>query len=197
MVTTLRKMKPKISRKGDETKASGYDTCLTPPYALAPLYPYLPKDKVIWESAVGQGHLMRDMESNGYIVIGTDITSGHNFFEYAPDIWDIQVTNPPYSLKFKWMQRSYDLGKPFALLLPVEAIGAKKAQLMMQKYGYEIMLLEQRVDFCMPSKGWEGAGAQFPVLWYCWQLLPDKNMFGSFEEEKKAFKLSLNENQGR
>lgn len=194
MVTT-RKMKPKISRKGDEKKPSGYDTCYTPPYALAPLYPYLPKDKIIWESAMGIGHLFYDLLGNDYLARGSDLaTTGHNFFEYSPDEWDIQVTNPPYSIKFKWMQRSYDLGKPFALLLPVEAIGAKKTQLMMRKYGYEIMLLQERVDFCMPEKGWEGAGAQFPVMWYCWNLLPEKIMYGSFAEEKKAFKLSLNEN---
>lgn len=186
--------KPKINRAGDEKKVSNYDQCLTPPYALEPLYPYLNTDpsSVIWESACGERHLAEAIAGHGFSVLGTDLTIGDefNFFSYSPDHWQwsVQITNPPYSIKRKWVKRSYELGKPFALLLPVEYIGSSEAQDMMEEYGYEIMLLDARVDFKMPEKGWKGSGAQFPVMWYCWKLLPEAVMFGSIKQAKTEWK---------
>jgi hypothetical protein len=176
----------------DETVSQPFDNCQTAPYALEPLLEYLgwSMPSTIWEPAAGEGLLVQALYDGGWKeenVVATDILSGQNFFEYAPDGWDIIVTNPPYSLKYKWLERCYQLDKPFALLLPVEVLGAVTAQKLMQKYGFEIMLLDARVDFKMPNKGWDGAGAQFPVLWLCWHVLPEQVMFGSISEDKKAF----------
>lgn len=185
-------MKPKVNRKEGPS-----DRCQTPPYALDPLYPFLNKEQKIWEPACGELHLYDAFASREYRVIGTDLSDGpeYDFFEYQPQQWDIQVTNPPYSIKFKWLKRSYELGKPFALLVPVEMIGAKSAQVLMEQYGFEIMLLRERVDFKMPDKGWTGAGAQFPVMWFCWNLLPEKIMYGSFAEAKRKFKQECAERE--
>lgn len=185
-------MKPKTNQKGDTKKVSNYDQCQTPPYALAPLFPYLEKffGGTIWEPASGEENLSYAMYNRlDYInVISTDLIKGKNFFDWEPRNWTAQVTNPPYSIKFKWMQRSYELDKPFALLLPVEAIAAAKAQKMMKQYEFEIMLLDARVDFHMPGAGWGGGGAQFPVLWFCWNLLPEKIMLGSIIDAKNKWK---------
>lgn len=186
----------KTTRPADAAKSQPFDYCLTPPYALDPLLPYLgwSLPSTIWEPAAGEGLLVEGLYDAGWTeehVIGTDILTGHNFFEYQPDKWEVIVTNPPFSLKFEWLERCYALGKPFALLLPVEVLGTVTAQALMQKHGFEIMLLDSRVDFKMPNAGWEGAGAQFPVLWLCHDLLPEKVMFGSIKEAKKAFKAEI------
>lgn len=88
------------------------------------------------------------------------------------------ITNPPYSVKFPWIERCYALGKPFALLVPVETIGARAGQRLMERFGAELLLLDKRVNFEMPLKGWNGSSAQFPVLWLCWQLLPAPLVYG-------------------
>lgn len=170
----------KSNRAADAYVPQGYDACQTPPYALDPLLPYLLTEFTIWEPAQGEGLLVDALYDSGFeTVIGTDMLTGQNFLEYEPEQeWHIQVTNPPFSLKYKWLERSYELGKPFALLLPVETLGAKTAQELMKRYGFEIMLLNRRVSFKMPNKGWDGAGAQFPVMWLCWQLLPERIVFG-------------------
>jgi hypothetical protein len=59
-------------------------------------------------------------------------------------------------------------------------IGAQSAQKFMKKYGAEILLLDKRVNFKMPNKGWGGT-AQFPVLWLCHKLLPEPIMYGHIE----------------
>lgn len=177
----------KTNRTADEYVPQGFDACQTPAYALDPLLPYLRSDMTIWEPAKGEGLLVEALYDSGFPSVETsDILTGQNFFEYEPRRWDVLVTNPPYSLKYKWLERCYQLGKPFALLLPVETLGAKAAQELMQRYGFEILLLNRRVSFKMPNKGWEGAGAQFATFWFCWNLLPESVMFGTIEYGNEA-----------
>jgi hypothetical protein len=48
------------------------------------------------------------------------------------------------------------------LLVPVETIGTKGAQRLMERYGAEILLLDKRVNFRMPQKGWGWLGCAVP-----------------------------------
>lgn len=176
-------MKPKTNRATDMHASQPMDRCYTPPYALDPLLPYLRPDWRVWESAAGGGHLYGALAQHVAGVIGTDIHGPHaepprDFFTYQPPAFDAIVTNPPYSIKFKWLERCYQLGKPFALLVPVETIGAQSAQKLMEVHGAELLLLNRRVNFIMPRAGLSGGGAQFPVLWLCWKVLPAPIVYG-------------------
>lgn len=178
-------MKPKQNQAGDPNESKGYDRCNTPPYGVDPLLPYLPGDALVWEPAAGTGNIARTLAPRR--VVATDLYGDYakpprNFFDWQPPTWDMLVTNPPYSIKFDWLERCYQLGKPFALLVPVETIGAKAAQAQMERYGCELLLLNRRVNFEMPNKGWEGSAAQFPVLWLCWQLLPAPIVYGKLTQ---------------
>lgn len=184
------------TRTANEHVAQPFDLCQTPAYALDPMLPFLgwSMPSTVWEPAAGEGQLVEALYDGGWKeahVIQSDIQTGQNFFDYEPKNWDIIVTNPPFSLKLQWLERCYALGKPFALLVPVDVIGTKTAQALMQAHGFELMLLSDRVDFKMPNKGWNGAGAQFSVLWLCHNLLPEKVMFGDIEAGKKAFKAEI------
>jgi hypothetical protein len=166
----------KSNKKGDVYTPKGYDACQSPPYAIDPLAPYLRSSWKIWEPARGDGYLIDGLKYHGLTnIIESEILNGQNFFSYEPKSWDCQVTNPPYSIKYKWLKRSYELGKPFALLLPVETLGAATAQKMFREYSIEVILLNKRINFKMPNKGWDGGGAQFPVAWFTWGIFENKN----------------------
>lgn len=168
----------KAARPVDWAAPQGQDACQTPGYALDPLLPFLSSSWTIWEPAAGEGLLVEALQSNGFPVVASDLLTGQSFFNFCPPSWDCLVTNPPYSLKYPWLERCYALGKPFALLVPVETIGSQKAQALFEKYGFEMLLLNRRVNFKTPNKGWENSGAQFPVFWLCWQLLPQPVVYG-------------------
>lgn len=169
------------------------DLCQTPPYALDPIIDYLgmkgPLEPmksgkmIIWEPAAGEGYLSYGLMEAGFDVVSTDIINGQDFLRMDTTFqFDAIVTNPPFSLKYKFMARCYKWGKPFALLMPVEVFGAVTAQRLFQEYGFEVMLLNKRVDFKMPNMGWGGSGAWFPVAWFCWKLLPETIMFGEIDK---------------
>ena len=163
--------KPKTNRAGDPNQSQTMDRCQTPPYAVAPLLPYLHPGWRIWESAAGEGFLAGALRKGGFQVVESDLLTGQNYFEYEPDDYDAQVTNPPYSVKYRWLARCYTLGKPFALLVPGETLFAAAAQPYLEAYGFEALVFRKgkRVDFKMPDKGW-GGSAQFPTFWLTWGL---------------------------
>lgn len=146
----------------------------TPPYALEPILPFLErvvKGGIIWEPACGEGLLANALRNHGFRVTGTDIKDEHDFLSMDIGNFSAVVTNPPHSnpLKYQFLERCYELGKPFALLIPVETIGAARAQRLFQKHGAEWIFLDKRVDFKMPNKGWAGT-AWMPTFWTTWGL---------------------------
>jgi hypothetical protein len=154
-------MKPKRTQSANINESSERDRCQTPPYALTPLLPYLPAFKLIWESAAGEGLLATALRDAEHFTHETDILTGHNFFtDIPPDGVEIQVTNPPFSTKYLWLTRSYEM------LMPIDVIGSKTAQDLFATHGIEIILMNRRVDFKMPNKGWDGEGAQFSTAWF-------------------------------
>jgi len=175
-------MKPKTNRRGRTNRSSSYDQCQTPEEGLIPLLPFLRSYWHIWEPARGEGNLMLSLLTNGfYNVVGTDILTGQDFFTYRESDFDAIVTNPPYSVKYQWLKRCYELGKPFALLMPVEMLGAKTAQRMFAKHGISVVFPYGRINFKMPNKGWDGSSAQFPTAWYTWKMTPPGVMIFSSE----------------
>lgn len=163
---SMQKSKVKVNRasNGDVSRSNEFDRCQTPSYALDPILPYL--SGTVWECAAGEGSLSMALVKAGFKVVASDILRGQDFFRWQPESFDCIVTNPPYSSKFKWLEKCYQLNKPFALLLPVETIGANKAQRLFEKHGVEVVFMNRRINFKMPRKGLDGAGAWFPTAWF-------------------------------
>ena len=60
---------------------------------------------------------MLALKAAGIRVVHSHILTGEGFFVYEPEEWDLIVSNPPFSIKQKVVERCLALGKPFALLL--------------------------------------------------------------------------------
>ena len=165
------------------------DQFQTPPVAIQPLIPYLrcltaAKNRAnqvddkwakyeklhVWESACGKGNLVSAL--SGLIdclsVTGSDISDGRDTMTWQPDLWDVMVTNPPFSIKDQWIERCYELGKPFALLMPLTALEGQRRQSLYREHGIEVILLNRRIHFETPSG--RGSGSWFPSAWFCWKF---------------------------
>ncbi len=147
-----KKLPPKLNLKNIPAR----DQAQTPPYALLPLLPYIPRDFIVWESAASKygflGEAIRALRGNTVIETGLEL-DGTDYLTTASK-GDMEITNPPFSLKYEWLARAYENRKPFALLMPFSTWEAATAQALFQKHGVSVIIFNRRVNFHMPNLGW-------------------------------------------
>jgi len=172
-------------------KQGSPDDFQTPPEALYPLLPFLKKDWTIWECASGEGNLANELKKRGYEVVESDIITGQNFLTWEPERFDCIITNPPYKIKQDFLIRSYALGKPFALLLPLTTFETSKRQELFKQYGVQVIMFDKRINFQQKdinheSKSW------FSTAWFTWGLGLEKELnFVKFGKEDNTKQTSL------
>ena len=167
-------------------KTNYSDDFQTPVYVLEPLYKYIERFKTIWEPASGEGNIVRALLDHGHNVAASDILIGeqYNFltYDYNKDDFDAIITNPPYSLKNEFLERCYEIGKPFALLLPLTALETARRQRLFKTYGIELILFDKRINYITPSKG--KSASWFASAWFTWGLNIGKELtFTDLKEE--------------
>lgn len=140
------------------------DNFQTPGSALDCLLPHVAPLSHVWEPACGKGNLVKQLLHEGFVVTSSDILNGWDFLttNVPPDVQAI-ITNPPYSIKNEWIERCYDLGIPFALLLPLAALESKKRQAQWAK-GLEIVFPTSRISFETPHD--RGSSSWFYTAWF-------------------------------
>jgi len=129
-----------------------FDEIWTPDGVASVLFPHIPEEWIVWESAPGSGQLVRFLKSR-YAVVAEE----QDYFVWEPEQWDCMISNPPYSLKHEWLRRATELNKPYALLLPVTTLGVRRCQYYL--HDVEIIFLPRRVDFTGKKAPW------FSVMW--------------------------------
>lgn len=145
----------------------------SPYYIVDHIIKYLPKDKIIWCPWDDEwSAFYRKLKESGFKVVRSCLMEGQNFFDYEPDEWDIIVSNPPFSIKDKVLERLYSFNKPFAVLLPLNSLQGK----IRYKYfckGVQILSFDARVSYHnrehmdKPVKG-----SPFATAYFCRDLLP-------------------------
>jgi len=149
---------------------TGMDDYQTDPDALSILVPHLKPSWVVWECAAGEGALVGGLSRIGFQVIQSDIKTGCDFLTWIPPgEWDCIVTNPPFSLKNEFLARCYELGHPFALLLPLNGLESKDRQRHFRKYGIQLIVPDRRIQYHPPGN-LSGQGASFLGVWFTWGL---------------------------
>jgi hypothetical protein len=157
----------------------------TPDYAIKPLLPLLNPNWIIWECACGDSNNITEyLIKNGFKkVIPTDILTGIDFFKHNIPC-DCIITNPPYEFKTEFLIRCYEIGKPFALLMPLTTIETAKRQQYFQKYGASIITFDKRINYGTPKKK-KKSSAWFQSAWFtyklnipeAWSMLPPINLY--------------------
>lgn len=106
----------------------------TPNDALDFVYDHVRPFRRVWECCCGANHIARYLEARGHVVIATDIDTGHDMFTYAPppEDYDIIVTNPPFQGKRRVLERLYELGKPFVVLMPTMTLDSNPARQLLK-----------------------------------------------------------------
>ena len=153
------------------------DDFQTNPWALDVLMPHLNSEWTVWECAAGKGNLVHGLCERGQErVIASDILPTERIGgvmrwqrNFVEDLayqfgFDMILTNPPYTLKDEFLARCYEIGKPFALLLPLTALEGQVRQRLYKEHGLEIVFLPKRPEFETPSG--KNSGSWFAAAWF-------------------------------
>jgi len=169
-----------MSKQYKNMKNNASDEFQTPEVAIRCLLPYLNKSWHIWECAWGNGCLAHHLEAAGYLVFGEFGNPFYDFLKCDFRTYDCIVTNPPYSLKDEFLAHCYELGKPFALLLPLTALEGKKRGALYREHGIQLIIPNKRITFITPTGKSEktGSSAWYQTAWFTWKFnLPKDLMF--------------------
>ena len=129
----------------------------------------LPKTTVIWEPACGEMDMVSAMQSAGYSVIATDLSYGQDFLTEPLLECDWIITNPPFSVSDKFIERCAKHGKPFALLLKSQYWHARRRYDLFQKITPSIVCpLTWRPDFLF-KKHEKRSAPLMDVMWCVWE----------------------------
>ncbi len=166
----------KTDKQSDET--------YTPRIAVLPLLKYIDKNKIIWcPFDDSDSEYVKVFQENGYQVIYSHIDDGKNFFYYEPEHYDVIISNPPFSIKDDILKRLDELGKPYAILLPLPTLQGQKRFQYLQ--GAQALIFDKRINFYRDKDKKEvQKGVSFASIYICKKFLPQNLIFEQLEDNK-------------
>lgn len=129
----------------------------------------LSKVKAIWECADGTGNISKYLTDKKFLVLTSD--KEEDFMRTDIDC-DVIITNPPYSKKNQFLKRAFELGRPFAFLLPLTTLESGVRNELFRDKNIQVLIPNKRFDFTGKKNCW------FATAWFCWKLnLPNQLNF--------------------
>lgn len=157
---------------GDRTplRLKEQDEYYTPSILTEVIVPYIPTGAVVWEPfGTKDSEFVHSLGRKNEVVF-SHIRTGQDFFEYEPKQWDIVVSNPPFTRKLDVLKRLHQLGKPYALLLPLPMLNYNEIGQFFLDKSLQLLIVDKKVSF-------NGRQASFNSSYFCSGLLPKDLQF--------------------
>ena len=161
------------------TPKKSSDEQYTPAYAVAPIIKYIPGNKIVWcPFDTEHSEYVLALKAAGIRVVHSHILTGEDFFVYEPEEWELIVSNPPFNIKQKVVERCLALGKPFALLLSNLWLNSSAPVHLFREKEMQMLLFDKRIQFT------EKNAAYFGSSYFCWKVLPRQIVFENLNRSK-------------
>ena len=147
------------------------DECYTPDYGVKPILKYIPEGAIVWCPFDTEDSQFVIQISKQNEVEYSHISTGHDFFGYEPDEWDMMVSNPPFTNKRKYFERALDLGKPFALIMTNTWLNDSAPKQLFKDKDLQLLMFDKRMKFISPD-GRDNDKITFSSSYYCYNILP-------------------------
>ena len=148
------------------------DDRYTPEILVKPILKYLKPNSTIWcPFDTKNSEFVINLEAAGHKVIYSHISLGQDFFTYEPDEdYDYIISNPPFTIKLKVLERLYNLGKPFAMLMNLECLNYQVVGEFFLDKELQLLIVDKKVSF-------DGNTASFNTSYFCNGILPKQLIF--------------------
>ena len=150
----------------------------TPKSAWENIVDYLPKDKIIYEpfndvnnpNSLLSSQYLRELGCNVISKPYNPETNENDFF--TSDYGDCVISNPPFTLKRKVVNRLYELDKPFILIMPTSTITPQYFNKF--KNHLQIIVPKKRINFNYYKN--DKKSCSFDTFYYCWKMNLQKDL---------------------
>lgn len=169
--------------KMDVVAGSQNDEFYTPAYAIEPILKYVKPNSTIWcPFDTENSWFIKIFSDCGHTVITTHLETGYDFFNCEIPDCDYIISNPPYSRKGEVIQRLFDIGKPFAMLVGIVGLfESQKRFQMFRDNQFEIMYLNKRVAYFKDyNEQKPSLNPPFSSVYICSKMLPQQIVFEEF-----------------
>ena len=135
---------------------------------LRDLIPYLYPNSKVYDPFYANGEVIKHWECLGFECINEKKDAFHR---EHPEEFDYVISNIPFSIKEECVKLAFSLGKPFALLMPIDALGSK----WISKYFTQLEFLIPNKRYNFLKKNEMTKGCWFDTMFVCHTLsLPSK-----------------------
>lgn len=158
-----------------------FDNIYTPRNAVIPLLKYVSKSmKIVLPFDTEESEYYKVFREKGYNVKCLHLENGNDFFLNMFDEYDLIISNPPFSIKDRILERLYLIDKPFIILLPLTSLSGIKRVNMFKKYGLDLIIFDKRINYII--RGEQSKGNWFASAYFTYKVLHTQIVY---EELKK------------
>lgn len=172
--------------KMDKVAGSGNDEFYTPAYAVKPILKYVPQgSKVLCPFDTEDSWFVKLLRGNKNCnVTAWHIETGQDFFQMPLNGFDYIISNPPYSCKGEVLNRLFQCGIPFAMLVGVVGLFESQPRFnMFRNNEFEIMYLNKRIAYFKNyAEQKPSLNPPFSSVYVCHNMLPKQIVFEEIEK---------------
>lgn len=171
--------------KMDKVAGSKNDEFYTPVYAITPILKYLKRNSIVWcPFDTKDSNFVKTLVRNGHTALYSHISEGQDFFTIKPPKCDYIISNPPYSKKGEVLNRLFEIGLPFAMLVGVVGLfESQKRFNMFKENDFEIMYFNKRVAYFKSFEEQKPSlNPPFSSVYVCHKILPKQIVFEQIEK---------------
>ena len=147
-----------------------HDDYMSPKYTWENIIHLIPSDKIYWEAFYGDGMSWEFLKELGLTVIHKPIDF---FSDDSIPIYDILISNPPFSQCKEILERLEKIDKPFILILPSSKINTSYFRKWKNK-NIQIIIPRKRIHFNKlvdgeTPKNYKSV-CNFDCFYYCYKM---------------------------
>lgn len=153
-----------------QIKQSNTDEWYTPAEAVELIVPYLRSEgyrKILCPFDKAHSEFVRVLTENGFEVTYSHIETGTDFFDIENlEQYDAVVSNPPFSKRQKILERLFESGVPFAMIMNFNGLFDSKARWALFKENkFELLVPIGRIHFF--NENCDGNSPNFQSIYVC------------------------------
>ena len=155
------------------------DECYTPLVGVSPILEYIPKDAIVWcPFDTIDSEFVKQISKTNQVTF-SHIKDGQDFYSYEPPVWDVIVSNPPFTNKRKIFERALSFNKPFALLMTNTWLNDSAPKQLFKEKDLQMLMFDKRIQYNNLKK------ITFSSSYYCYNFLPKQIIIKELNADKK------------